>query len=62
MLRWNPHYHTIVLEGGFDHEGTFFYIPIGNLASMTEVFRRRVLALLVDRKILDEQFACNLMS
>jgi len=24
MLRWNPHFHAIVLEGGFDDEGTFF--------------------------------------
>lgn len=62
MLRWNPHYHTIVLEGGFDHDGTFFYIPIGNLASMIEVFRRRVIVLIVDRRLLDDQFACNLMS
>ena len=23
MLRWNPHFHAIVLEGGFDEEGTF---------------------------------------
>ena len=29
---------------------------------MTEVFRRRVLALLVDRKILNDLFARNLMS
>ncbi len=62
MLRWNPHYHPIVLEVGFDHEGTFFFIPISNLTSMTEVFRRRVLALLVDRKVLNDLFARNLMS
>jgi hypothetical protein len=62
MLRWNPHYHTIVLEGGFDQDGTFFFIPISDLTSMTELFRRRVLALLVDRKVLDDQFARNLMS
>ena len=24
MFRWNPHFHAIVLEGGFDNEGTFF--------------------------------------
>ena len=23
MLRWNPHFHAIVLKGGFDQEGTF---------------------------------------
>ncbi len=62
MLRWVPHYHTIVLEGGFDQDCTFFFIPISNLTSMTEVFRRRVLALLVDRKVLDDQFARNPMS
>ena len=26
MLRWNPHFHSIVLEGGFDEQGTFLYI------------------------------------
>ena len=24
MFRWNPHFHAIVLEGGFNEEGTFF--------------------------------------
>ena len=31
MLRFNPDYHAIVLEGGFDNEGTFFYIPFSGL-------------------------------
>ena len=31
MLRFNPHFHAIVLEGGFDDEGTFFYIPFSGL-------------------------------
>ena len=34
MLRWNPHFHAIVLEGGFDDEGTFYYIPFSGLDSM----------------------------
>lgn len=46
----------------FKEVGTFFNIPLGNLSSMTEVFHRRVIALLVKRKLLDEQFACNLLS
>lgn len=41
MLRWNPHFHAIVLDGGFDDEGTFFYIPFSELQSMTELFPRR---------------------
>ncbi len=31
MLRFNPHFHAIVLEGGFDDDGTFFYIPFSGL-------------------------------
>ena len=30
-LRFNPHYHAIVLEGGFDEDGRFVHIPLGNL-------------------------------
>ena len=43
MLRWNPHRHTIVLEGGFDEYGRFFYIPFNGLQVMVELFRRRVI-------------------
>lgn len=62
MLRWNPHFHAIVLEGGFDGEGTFVYIPFSGLQSMVEVFRRRVIKLLVERGMLNEHFARNLLS
>jgi hypothetical protein len=62
MLRFNPHFHAMVLEGGFDEEGTFFYIPFFGLQSMVEVFRRRVIKLLVERKLLNEDFARNLLS
>jgi hypothetical protein len=27
FLRWNPHYHCIVLEGGFDEDGRFVHLP-----------------------------------
>ena len=60
MLRWNPHFHAIVLEGGFDDQGTFVYIPLGHLQAMTELLRRRVVALLVDQKLLDRRFARNI--
>ncbi len=62
MLRRNPHFHAIVLEGGFDEEGTFFSIPFCGLQSMTELFRRRVIKLLVERRLLNEDFARNLLS
>jgi len=77
MLRWNPHFHAgctaeqqfariatrpIVLEGGFDDEGTFFFIPFSGLQSMVEALRRRVIKLLVDHELLNENFARNLLS
>jgi hypothetical protein len=62
MLRWNPHFHAIVLEGGFDDEGTFFYIPFASLQPMVEIFRRRVIKLLVERELLNSDFARNLLS
>jgi hypothetical protein len=38
---WHPHWHTIVLEGGFDRHDTFFYIPLGATAALIEIWRRR---------------------
>ena len=54
MLRWNPHFHAIVLEGGFDDAGTFSYIPFSGLDSMIEVFRRRVVGMLMDRGFIED--------
>ena len=39
---WNPHWHTIVLEGGFDRCDQFFFIPIGANKALTEIWRHRV--------------------
>ena len=61
MLRLHHHFHTIVLEGGFDDEGTFFYIPFSGLGAMVEVFRRRVIRLLVEKELLAEEFAIKLL-
>lgn len=61
MLRFNPHFHAIVLEGGFDHDGTFFYIPFSGLDAMVEVFRRCVARLLVEKEPLAEDFAIKLL-
>lgn len=62
MLRWNPHFHAILLEGGFDEEGTFVYLPFSGLEKMTEYFRRTVLRFFTEKKLLTEQFARNLLS
>ena len=54
LMRWNPHFHYIVLEGGIDEAGSFHHIilSIKDTAKLTEVFRRRVIKLFVDRELL----------
>jgi hypothetical protein len=52
FLRWNPHWHAIVLEGGFDENGNFIHIPFGNLQEMTECFRRGVIKLFLEKKLI----------
>ena len=59
---WNPHWHTIVLEGGFDHRDQFFFIPIGANEALTEIWRNRVVALFLDKGLLNPQFARTLLS
>jgi hypothetical protein len=62
LVRWNPHYHCLVLKGGLDEAGSFHHIPIKDNASLTEVFRRRVIKLFVDRGLLDRRFALKILS
>ncbi|MCD6298628.1 MAG: transposase [Deltaproteobacteria bacterium] len=62
MLRWNPHFHCLVLEGGFYDEGNFVYIPFSDLKKMTEYFRRKVINLFLKNDMINEGFARNLLS
>jgi hypothetical protein len=62
FLRFHPHVHGIVLEGGFDEQGRFFHIPFANLQHMAEVFRRRVIALFLERKLIDHSRAASMLS
>ena len=57
QLRWNPHHHCLVLEGGFDGEGRFVHVPLSGRGQMTEVFRRRLICLLVQKELLAEYIA-----
>ena len=62
MLRWNPHFHSIVLEGGFDEEGNFVFIPFSGLEKMTEYFRRKVINLFLKKNLISVDFTRNLLS
>ena len=62
FLRWNAHWHGLVLEGGFDEEGRFVYLPISDTKRMTELFRRLVIKYFQEKKLITERFARNLLS
>jgi len=47
ILRHNPHWHCIILEGGIDENNSFHYLPINDTLKLTEVFRRWVIKLFV---------------
>ena len=49
FVNWNPHLHCIVSDGGFSPGGVLHVVPRVSLAGMEELFRHRVLKLLLDR-------------
>ena len=68
LVRSNPHYHCIILEGGIDDEGCFHNLPIKDTvgvstsSQLAEVFRRRMIKYLVVKWLLDRNFALDLLS
>ena len=55
-----PHYHGIVLQGGFDKQGRFIHVPLGNLDKMSEHFRRMIISFFLEKKLKTERLAKNL--
>jgi hypothetical protein len=62
FLRFNPHFHGIILEGGFDAAGRFIHIPFGQPSGMTECFRQRVIKLFLDCMLISQDKADTLLS
>jgi len=55
FIRYNPHYHSLILEGGFDDTGNFIFIPIADTAAMTECFRMLVVQFFVDNDLIPKR-------
>ena len=51
-----------MLEGGVDDEGNFVYLPISSTKGMTELFRRKVIKYYEENKLINSDFARNLLS
>jgi len=58
---WHPHWHSIVLEGGFDRHDRFFFIPPGATDTLSEIWRRSVVALFLQKDLLNPDFARKLL-
>ena len=62
LLRFNSHWHALILEGGFDTEGQFVFLPIHDTQKLTECFRRRVIGLFLRKNLITESFSEMLLS
>jgi hypothetical protein len=62
FLKFNPHFHCLVLEGGFDEAGRFVHIPFGNLHRMSEYFRRMIIKFFLKKKLISATLATNLIN
>jgi hypothetical protein len=57
MMRFNPHWHCIIMEGGIDDNNEFYHIKIKDNTNLTEAFRKAVIKLFVDKELLNKEFA-----
>jgi hypothetical protein len=62
FLRFNPHFHCLILEGGFDENGRFVHIPLGNLNRMSEYFRRVIIKFFLKKQLISAKIATSLIN
>ncbi|MCX6070772.1 MAG: transposase, partial [Chloroflexi bacterium] len=60
-LRFNPHFHALILEGGFDSCGQFYYLPIHDTAHLAQCLRQRTVGLFLKLDLITRQFAETLL-
>ncbi|NLD04821.1 MAG: transposase [Synergistaceae bacterium] len=54
FARFHPHWHVLVLEGGFTRHDRFVYLPIGADEGLLKVWQAAILALLLRKKLIDQ--------
>ena len=62
LANWHPHLHMLVTDGGFRSDGTFVRLPLHDVATLTEAFRRAVLQLFVKRELMDVETAQGMLA
>ncbi len=61
LANWHTHLHLLVTNGGFRADGTFVPLPLHDVTTLTEVFRRAVLRLFVRRELVDVETAQGML-
>jgi Transposase zinc-binding domain/Putative transposase len=56
-VQWHPHGHLILTDGGFSTDGTFHPLPAGDGEAVMKLFRKRLLARLIERHAISEDLA-----
>jgi hypothetical protein len=54
FARFHPHWHVLVLEGGFTKYDRFVYLPIGADEGMLKVWQAAILALFLRKELIDQ--------
>ena len=62
LANWHPHLHMLVTDGGFRPDGTFVRLPLHDVTTLTEAFRRAVLELFVKRELMDVETAHGMLN
>ena len=62
LANWHPHLHLLVTDGGFRPDGSFVRLPLHDVATLTEAFRRAVLTMFVTRELLDIDTAQGMLA
>jgi len=62
LANWHPHLHLLVTDGGFRPDGTFVPLPLHDVATVTEAFRRAVVRLFVKRELFDRDTAASMLA
>ena len=58
----SPGAPTHVTDGGFRPDGTFVPLPLHDVATVTEAFRRVVLQMFVQRELMDSDTAQSMLA
>lgn len=54
FARFHPHWHVLVLEGGFTKYDRFVYLPIATVDGILKVWQSAILSLFLREKLIDQ--------